>query len=102
MTKKLHKLRRPADFQPGQAHFNPVAAHLRPDRPYLSEFLMERSLLMFNLFSIDAQQLDWLHTPPEDLADYQCCRDLQRQLKDIQVVNNAAERLVKAYRIPRR
>ena len=51
---------------------------------------------MFNLFSIDAQQLDWLHTPPEDWADNQCCRDLQRHLKDIQVVNNAAERLVKA------
>ena len=98
MTKKLHKLRRPADFQPGQAHFNPVAAHLQPDRPYLSEFLKERSLLMFNLFSIDAQQLNLLRTPSEDCVDNQCYTDLQHQChrKDMQVVKDASERTVKA------
>ena len=51
---------------------------------------------MFNLFSIDARQLEWLRTPPEDWEDNQSYTDLQRRLKDMQVVNDAAESAVKA------
>ena len=51
---------------------------------------------MFNLFSIDARQLEWLSTPPEDWEDNQSYTDLQRRRNDAAVANDAAESAVKA------
>ncbi len=86
----------PATFatgKPGQPTFDPVARWLTNDKPWLGAFVTERSWLLFSLLG---SQADWLKDHPAvwpDSADYTYCQSF---CKDLPVVNDPAERAVKA------
>ena len=85
----------PAVFNPGkpaQPNFDPVAAHLGPVKPSLSDFISERSWMIFTL--VDATT-DWLNIPPSQWIQDGNYQHLRSFIRDLQVVNDAAERAVK-------
>ena len=98
MASQLLQTPRPAVYQPGkpgQPDFQPVAALLLPERPSLSVFITERSWLIFHLLDIDMPRMQWISLPPSSwLQDDTYCQ-LHEYLRDMQVVNDAAERAVK-------
>ena len=78
--------------KPGEPDFHPVAALMRGPKPLLSAFITDRSWLFFDLI---AANTDWMTEEPCRWPlneDYIYQRDFCR---DIQVVNDAAERAVK-------
>ena len=96
MAAALRQVNRPARFatgKPGQPNFNPVAAHLGPQRPHLSSFVTERSWLLFALLGVN--ELDWLDQPPLTWINHPSYQYLHNFCKDLQVVNDPAERAVK-------
>ena len=67
MASELRQTPHPVVFQrgkPGQPLFQPLAAHLTPERPPLAMFLTERSWLVFHLLDIDMVHINWLTLPP--------------------------------------
>ena len=73
-------------------NFNPVGAHLGPQRPHLSSFVTERSWLLFTLLGVN--ELDWLDQPPLTWINHPSYQYLRKFCKDLQVVNDPAERAV--------
>ena len=82
-----------ATGKPGQPAFNSVARLLTNDKPSLGAFVTERSWLLFSLLG---SQTNWLQDDPAvwpDSVEYENC---QRFCKELEVVNDPAERAVKA------
>jgi hypothetical protein len=89
----------PAAFQtgkPGQPNFDPIAAHLTAERPSLSMFITDRSWLVFHLLDIQMPSLHWLTLPPSEWNRFPTYLHMRSFLQDMEVVNDAAERAVKA------
>ena len=81
--------------KPGQPLFQPIAAHLTHKRPSRAMFITERSWLIFHLLDVDMVHMHWLTLPPSARDQFNTYTHLRRFLQYIQVVNDAAEWVVK-------
>lgn len=78
--------------KPGHPAFNAQINKLTRAKPSLSTFISDRSWLLFSL--IDANT-DWLNEPSDTWNDIPAYQDLKEFCKNIEVVNDVAERAVK-------
>ncbi len=95
MAQTLRQIPKPHVFapgKPGQPAFNPVAAKLTDLPPPFADFITSRSWLFFHLVNADTQ---WLYDEPSTWHNNPQYRHLRDFCKDMQVVNDAAERGVK-------
>lgn len=95
MAQTLRQLPKPQVFvpgKPGQPAFNPVAAKLTDLPPPFADFITSRSWLFFDLVNANTQ---WLNDDPSTWPNNPQYLHLQEFCKDMQVVNDAAERGVK-------
>lgn len=95
MAVELRRKPRPLLFapgKPGQPNFDPVAAHLTQVRPPLASFVTDRSWLLFSLLDANG---DWLENDPSTWLNDPEYLHLQELIKDMEVVNDSAERAVK-------
>ena len=98
MASELQQTPRPDVFQtekPGQPHFQPIAAHLTPERPPLAMFISKLSWLAFHSLDVDMAHMHWLTLPPSTWDQFATYTHLRSFLQDMQVVNDAAELVVK-------
>ena len=65
------------------------------ERPFLADFVTERSWLVFHLLDIQMQYLHWLTLPPSEWYHFPSYMQMQLFLEDMQVVNDCVERAVK-------
>ena len=99
IAQKLITLPRAADVEtgkPGQPNFNPIAAHLTAERPSLSDFITARSWRIFDLLNVAMPKLHWLTLSPTQWNQFESFLYMRSFIEDMQVVNDAAERAVKA------
>ena len=92
MAKQLFKTPRPSSFPIGKPKFPNI--DVQKGIPFLHELIGSRSWLIFHLLGLDKKQ-EWLQLKPkywELFEDYRTLRDF---VKNLQVVNESAERGIK-------
>ena len=78
--------------KPGQPSFTPQIRKLTDAKPCLSEFITEKSWLLFHLIDADTQ---WLSEPVETWHQIPAYLDQRDFCRHIEVVNDCAERAIK-------
>ena len=84
---------RPQHFHPGKPVTKPHLLRGRnPDAPQLHEFIGSRSWLLFHLLEVG---VEWMQLPPAEWSESHDFRKFEAYVRNLHVVNDAAERAVK-------